>query len=464
MHSSVALSPPLALGLALLTLACASGKSGTLRPDGPAGVIAVDGSAPKTVTTRYGQNYWCWNGYGNNMPKVQSLAAPLGLQLLRAGGNNNDTEKSSGTFGSDPFGEAQIDAFVAYSTSVGAEPILQVPLINNYKKHGGTPDPADAAAMVRYTNITKRHGVKYWQIGNEPDLYATNELPGYSLDQFVADFKVFAAAMKAVDPNIQIIGPDLSWKYYPRQEPQSSANDWLTPFIQRCKGSYDILAIHRYPFAANECTIAGAMGDVDAYVDMVRKIQQLIDTEAPGIPFAITEANITWDGDPTHSVYPASPQTIFGGIWVADNLAAARREGLWAQTYWSLSEGWTLGFIDSSTTPPKPKPEYHAFKLVSSYMGPTELAATSPAGFSAYASRGKAGDSTVVLVLNKSATNNAETFTFSGMTGTPAAGFAATFPAYSISVVVFPDGGGTPTIHRYSETEAAAGSAPVQVQ
>ena len=463
MHSSSPLAPPLAALATLLVLACTSGKSGALRSDGPAGVIAIDGSAPRPVTTRYAQNYWCWNGFGNNMPKIQPLVAPLGLQLLRAGGYNNDAEKSSGTFGSDPFDAAQIDAFVAYSAAAGAQPIIQVPLIDNYKKHGGTPDPADAAALVRYTNVTKGYKVKYWEIGNEPDLYAGTDLPGYSIDQFIADFNAFAAAMKAVDPSIQIIGPDLAWKYYPRK-PQGSDDEWFTPFIQRCRGSYDILAVHRYPFNATECTIDAVMADNKTYVDLLRAVQDLIAREAPGVPFAITEANVSWDGDPTHSVYPASPQTIFGGIWVADALAAARREGLWAQAFWSLSEGWTLGFIDASTTPPKPRPAYYAFELVSSFMGPTELAATPPAGFSVYASRGKADDSTVVLVLNKSATNNTQTFTFSGMTGTPATGFTAKFPAYSISVVVFPDGGGSPAIHQYSELEANSGSVPIRVR
>jgi len=449
----------------ILLAACGSSGSGTdsTYPDGPAGAIAIDGSAPKVVATRYGQNYWCWNGYGNHMPRIQSLVGPLGLDLLRTGGYNNDAEKSTGGYGTDPFGEDQLDTFVAYARAVGAEPIIQVPLIGNYKKHAATgkADPADAAALVTHANVTHDHRVKYWEIGNEPDLYAAADVPGYTREQFFADFNAFSSAMKAVDPSIQILGPELSWKYYPTQ-PKNSANDWLTPFIEQCKGSYDVIAIHRYPFDAAHSTIPNAMEDVESYVGFVRSIQALIASEAPGVPFAITEANITWDGDPSHSIYDASPQTIFAAIWLADNLAASREEGLWAQHFWSLSESWTLGFVDPSTS--RPRPEYHAFQMVSANMGPTELATAPPAGFSVYASRNAADDTTVVLVLNKHATNDAETFVFSGMSGTPAADFTATFPAYSISVVTFPDGGGTPTIYRYSGQEAAAGSGPIRVQ
>src|SRR5512142_1658584 len=241
----------LSLALATLALACASSRASPRAgwPDGPAATVAVNGAASHAVTTRYGQNYWCWNGYGNQMPAVQPLVAPLGLNLLRAGGYNNDAEKSTGAYGSDPFGHDPIDAFVAYARAVGAEPILQVPLLSSYKRHGGTADPADAAALVTYVNVTKRYGVKYWEIGNEPDLYATADLPGYTVDRYIADFKAFGAAMKAVDPSLRLLGPELSWKYYPTQA-RNGPNDWLTPFLRDAKGAYDVVAIHRYPFDA----------------------------------------------------------------------------------------------------------------------------------------------------------------------------------------------------------------------
>jgi hypothetical protein len=459
---------PRAAAAALLLAAACVGSSaqGPTYPEGPAGTIAIDGSAPRAITTRYGQNYWSWDGYGNNMPKVQALVAPLGLDLLRAGGYNNDAERSTGPYGSDPFGEPQLDAFVAYAAAVGAEPIVQVPLIDSYQKHGGTADPADAAALVRYANVTRGYGVKYWEIGNEPDLYgiANNgriDVPGYTVARFIADFNAFAAAMKAVDPTIQILGPELAWRYYPNQ-PEGSADDWLTPFLEQCRGSYDVVSLHRYPFDAAHATLENAMGDVDTFVGFAQAVTAHLAALAPGVPFAITEANITWDGDPAHSVASASPQTLPAAIWVADVLSAAREQGLWAQHFWSLSEYWTLGFIDPVTV--RPRPEYHGFQLVSAYMGPVELTSTPPPGFSVYASRSAADDATVAVVLNKHATNDAETFAFTAMTGTPAPGFTATFPAYSISVVVFPDGGGAPEIHRYSGAEAAAGSGPIRVQ
>ena len=47
---------------------------------------------------------------------------------------------------------------------------------------------------------------------------------------------------------------------------------------------------------------------------------------------------------------PHRPQTIFAAV--ADTLCAAREQGLWAHNYWSLSESWTLGFVDPSNLTP----------------------------------------------------------------------------------------------------------------
>ena len=48
---------------------------------------------------------------------------------------------------------------MAGARRVGAQPMI----IANY----GTGTPAEAADWVRYANVTKGYGAKYWTIGNE---------------------------------------------------------------------------------------------------------------------------------------------------------------------------------------------------------------------------------------------------------------------------------------------------------
>ena len=117
--------------------------------------------------------------------------------------------------------------------------------------------------MVTYANVTKGYGIKYFSIGNEPDLYPTSGLrsdatqpakPGYTPAGFCADATAFVAAMKSADPTIQIVGPDLSYQYQPFA-------DWLTPILSTCGNLFDIVAVHRYPFSSDKATLPSAIAD-----------------------------------------------------------------------------------------------------------------------------------------------------------------------------------------------------------
>src|SRR5579864_673370 len=219
-----------------LQAACFSGS--TLAPDGgseagPADAgSAVDagegGSPTRTVTmTReggvpispfaFGHNYWDWIDWSHSgvsgLTGTETLVNGLRLNVIRAGGNNNDTNSPV------PFGADEIDKFVAYCRQVGAEPILQVPLVAN-DVDGGASSAQTAADMVTYANVTKGYGVKYWEIGNEPDLYQMDFDGGFAIDsasQYCAAFSTYVTAMKA--PNaaaadggvpIQVLGPELA--------------------------------------------------------------------------------------------------------------------------------------------------------------------------------------------------------------------------------------------------------------
>jgi hypothetical protein len=134
--------------------------------------------------------------------------------VLRVGGTNND-ENSPATFD-----DTQMDLAVTYTQAIKADLIVQVPVLaaHNASADSGAADgPATAAAMVMYANVTKNYGVKYFSIGNEPDLYPDTTglggIVGFTAADYCATATDYVAAMKAVDSTIKIVGPDLSWKY-----------------------------------------------------------------------------------------------------------------------------------------------------------------------------------------------------------------------------------------------------------
>lgn len=414
-------------------------------------VSAAPGSRTSRVTSGIGTSYWQWSPtWGALISGTETQVAALKPMVIRIGGYNNDANTP------DTFDNAQLDKAVAYARAIGAEPILQVPLLAADSQ--GTAATADTAvAMLTYANVTAKYGIKYVSIGNEPDLYpdasgSSKGMSGYTPAAFCASLSTYVAAMKAVDPTIKILGPELSWKY------QSGANDWLTTILQTCGASIDIVTVHRYPIDPAKTTVAAAAADATSLKNTLvhlRTIMQLAGVADK--PLAITEANITWDGDPARTPLPASPGTVPAGMWAADTFGMGIQSGLWAMIYWSTREGWTLGMFPSSGM--TPRPSYWALSLYADHFGPTLLSVTSAVdGVHVYASRNQADDGTQLVVVNWNLAAATLTFQVDGLLQAPAAA-TFTLPALAFAAVEIPDVGPASALG-YSETERQAGQGP----
>jgi hypothetical protein len=396
------------------------------------GVLTISAaSRVPGVTTAVGLNYWSWT-FGSTLAGSETAIGALAPAILRIGGHNNDWNSPQ------PFDDAQLDQAITYARAVGAEPILQVPVLDDTL--GATPTAETAAAMVRYANITKAYGVKYFSIGNEPDLYAdstqTPYIPGYTAADYCNTVKAFVPAMRAVDPTIKVLGPELSWKY-------QSGNDWLTPILQDCGEHFDIVSVHRYPVDPASTTTAAASADAAQFRALLTALRQKMATAGQSSkPLALTETNLTWNGDPTISTLEASPGTLPAGLWVADTLGIGLTENLWTTAVWSIRESWTLGLLTPAGVK---RPAYQALGLFAQHFGPTHLAITAvPAGVHAYASRNAADDRTQAVVVNWTAATQSLTVTVTGLSATPPAQTIA-FAPLSMTAVEITDGGSVAT-------------------
>jgi hypothetical protein len=427
-----------------------------------AGVVAasplVVSAATRTPrTTTWSINYWLWMpAFGDDVTGTDAQIAPLKNTLMRVGGYNNDANTQ------DPFDGAAFDTAIAYAQAIGAQPIIQVPLLADTA--GKPPTPATAAAMVTYANVTKGYGVKYFSIGNEPDLYSTQGLvadptqpaiPGYTPADYCATATAYVAAMKAVDPTIKIVGPDLSWKY----QPGGGDNDWLTPILTTCGSLFDIIAIHRYPFDATQATLAAAAADAASFRYVMTAVRGILAaTGQSAKPLALTEMNVAYDA--TFCVLDASPGTVGAALWLADSLGTAMELGLWTSAVWDVSDddGYALGLLGPGPAH-TPRPAYYAYALYAEHFGPTLLTVTSaPAGVSAHASRNAADNATEIIVANWNKAPAPLAFSVTGLASAPT---PATFvlPPVSMAAVEVPDTGGA-AAWAYGEAERALASAP----
>jgi hypothetical protein len=430
--------------------AAAGGAGGSV----PVTPLVVSAAAPAPRTGTWSVNYWQWTPtWGDDVAGTEALVAALKPSYLRIGGYNNDANTP------DPFDHAQIDAMVAYARAIGAEPILQVPVLGDTA--GQQPTAQTAAEMVTYANVTKGYGIKYFSVGNEPDIYADQasatapSRPGYTAADYCTTATAFVAAMKAVDPTIKIVGPDLAWRY----QAGNGANDWLTPILQTCGGLLDVVSIHRYPFEAKMATLANARSDAASFRQTITAVRGIMQATGQGAkPLALTEMNVAYDD--TACVLGASPGTVGSALWLLDALGASVQQNLWTSAVWDISDtdAWSLGLIG---LPPahEPRPAYYANLLFAEHFGPTLAGVTSaPSGVSAYASRNAAGTGTQIVYANW---NSGAAGVQVQVTGLPAAPEPPTFvlPAQSIGAIEVPDTGAA-TAWAYGEPERAAGVGP----
>ncbi len=325
----------------------------------------------------YGANYGPW---GVVPVDLWPLAEAAGVRFLRF---------PAGNWGDDfdlmPY---HIDPFITFAKRINAEPGISVRL------KGGTPEKA--AEVVRYVNIEKRYGVRYWSIGNEPDLYRD-----YSVEQYNLDWRRFAEAMLAVDSGIIFIGPDVS-QYPPTVEGDTYNNirrEWVRAFLRANGDRVGIVSIHRYPFPRGNnvpaTTIHALRESVREWDVMLPDLRGVVRAAAGrDIPLAVTEVNSDWS-KPIGG--EASPDSHFNAIWWAAVLGRMIRERVQMVAYFALESSGSLGaygLLDRYAA----RPTYAVYPLYKQFGSELLGSASSDPDVSITASRRADGALTVMLV------------------------------------------------------------------
>lgn len=135
------------------------------------------------------------------------------------------------------FPPLSFDEFIDVCHRAGIEPVITVPA-DGYlipapkgKRITGRDELIrHAAAWVKYANIEKGYGVKYWMIGNES--WNSNNI-GSSPEIYAHDVVAFSRAMKAVDPSIFII-------------PNGDSEEFFETVLQTGGDDIDLLCVSNY--------------------------------------------------------------------------------------------------------------------------------------------------------------------------------------------------------------------------
>jgi hypothetical protein len=361
-------------------------------PSAPANVLWVDTTHDLGQINKFtlGANYGAFSEIGaGNIDSVKNS----GISFLRwPGGHWGDQNTVRPN---------QVDNYILVARNIiNAEPSITVRLL------GGSPD--QAAQLVRYVNIDKKYGVKYWSIGNEPDLFVTQDQT-WTPEYFAKRWREFALAMKAVDPSIQLYGPDISdYVGDPQLDPREfvyvqsvkqsfTKRDFLTEFLKVNADLVNIVTIHRYPFPLKP---TDGLASWDQLRDntpqwdrILPNLHQLIkDTTGKDYPVGVMEFN---SNASDAAGMDTSPDSFYNALWLADILGRMIRHQPDMLAYWLLKNSRAgHGLMDSFNV----RPTYYVYQIYKRF-GNHLLDANSDTKYvSVFAAKQDDGSVTVIVV------------------------------------------------------------------
>jgi hypothetical protein len=386
----------------------------------------------RTVDNRlFGINAAVWDSVFDTANTISMLTDMDNRALRFPGGSLSDEYHwATNTTGTNTWTWAtSFDNFAHVATSTNA----QVFITANY----GSGTPAEAADWVRYSNLTKGYGFKYWEIGNEN--YGTWETDNNARPNdpftYATRFRDYFNQMRAVDPTIKIgavveTGEDAYANYtdHPALNPRTgqSHNGWTPVLLATLKSlgvTPDFVAYHRYAQAPGSENDAGLLNSSGTWAndaaDLRQQLNDYLGSSAAGVELVCTENN---------SVY-ASPgkqtTSLVNGLFLADSLCQAMKTEFNALTWWDTRNAQETGNNNSASlygwrqygdygitsganpaTPADRYPTFYVAKLLKYFArgGDQYVRATSNYNdLAAYATH-RANGNLTLLVINKNPT------------------------------------------------------------
>lgn len=351
------------VALLVTAVAAAQGTALTLRIGAPLGVVS-----PYAIT---GFNF------GLSMPVALNLDefAALDIRSLRFPPGNDADDK--------PLTADMIDALTLPWQLLG-EPPLHV-VLNFFE------GPEHAAAVVRrFDELGLR--VRWWAVGNEPDLYPQNRMdPSWTAEVYCERFREVRDALRAVHPDAVMTGPAVSGS-------RPSGLEYLREVLTRCGDVIDVLTWHVYPTDGTMEDDA-ALATARSVGDEIRLIRGWLTDPAVNplgherdIGLAITEFGLSWRTSMYHHL---EDQTA--ALWLADALGQMATLGLDLGQYFALQSMGGHGLIDRGGWV---RPTYHVYALLAGFGGTAFAVEGADERLGAYAAAD--GAALRVLLVNRS--------------------------------------------------------------
>jgi hypothetical protein len=300
--------------------------------------IAVNVNAADVLGTvpsiANGLNTATFDAHLNDSATTTAIAA-AGIDALRyPGGSTADAYHWQTNTTVNGLGYANpsngFDDFMGIAQKTGASPIITV----NY----GSGTAAEAAAWVKYANITKKYGVKYWELGNEVNgdgtygaqwEYNTKPKGATAYADNIADY---ITQMKAADPSIKVGAVLTTYNSWPDGLVASSYGDtadWNTTVLKKDGPKLDFVILHYYPASKSESDLLAQYRNIATIVKQTRaEINQYAGSNAANVQIMITETDSNFEFD-----------SVPAALFAADTYLTFLQNGVDNIDWWDLHNG-----------------------------------------------------------------------------------------------------------------------------
>lgn len=256
--------------------------------------------------------------------------------------------------------------------------------------------PEDAADAVRWARA-KKIAVRYWEIGNEPDLFAvTRGDRSWTAERYCQVFRAQAAAIKAVDPSARLAGPAVSGGTPGRDQ-------FLEAFVKGCGDVVDVLTWHVYPSDGGMqddlafATAREADDDVDGYLALWKDPARNPKGHARQIELGVTEYALSWQSNRMHHL-----ADLPAAMWAMEVALRLDARGVASAHYFALQGTGGHGLLDQGGAR---RPTYYVFTLLAGLSGNLVPASTGDADLWTHAARD--GNRLDLVVTNRATRSKA---------------------------------------------------------
>lgn len=371
---------------------------------------------------------------------VQNALKNAGVQVIRFPGgapgdwyqwdNSASWDVSNGGNNTSPL------RLASFASAVGAKVLMQT----NSRDHvqgGKANDPSGThtAQYVSYMDANNAY-VPYWEIGNEQDMDSINSStwPHYDWGDYqwyMDRFNDQAAAMKAVDPTIKVMGPAGTNTWY------WNAMDSLDMFLSKAgnragSGLVDAVSLHWYGGGDS----AASWGSVESFAQGWNTSSNwqfikstIAQTDTRNLPVFVTEGNAA---DGAQGTGATMSYTLGSALANGDMVGALRDSGVQSfewfgdlhGVYSPTYGGWGIFYGGGDHgTQETPSPKYFMLPIWSragnEQMSLTSSVSDASTTLSAYAARATNGNIQVFIVnkTNAARTEDINLSNFAGLTG-----------------------------------------------